>query len=261
MRDTSRIEKKIRKKRIGLIIIILFLIFSIFFILFTQTNFFNVSNVEVNNNENLKEEEIIMASGLLMDNNIFSVDISEMKENLIKHPYIKNVQVERNYPNGIIINIEERKEYTVLYCVGSYILLDSEGVILDITQQKNEKMQDLSQINAMDVNQAYIGEKIILSESEDIDKLLEFLNLSKVIGLYGEISIVEINEDFSINFLLKSGTKVAFGVLDNVKYKLSYIIEIYDEITHEMDLTNEQISKCLIDLTRGEDAIFTIEAN
>ncbi len=259
----SRIEKKVRRKKIGLMFVILLLLSSVFFILFTQTNFFHVSKIDINSNEILTDKEIILASGLIEGENIFMIDISLMEENLNAHPYIKQANVKRHFPNKISVDIDERAEFLKLSYIGSYIYLDDESIILSISlDKKNEKIPEIIGLN---VKNAVVGDKIVLeedgTETTIINQIINFLNLCKIIDLYDNITKVDIDDNFDITFQLKLGTKVAFGDLDNVKYKLSYLVEILDKIGNRMDLSDEDISNGLIDFSQGEDAIFTFSNN
>ncbi|MTI49040.1 cell division protein FtsQ/DivIB [Sporosalibacterium faouarense] len=261
MKKTSKIEKKIRKKKIGLMIVILFLITSVFLILLSQTNIFNISKIQVNNDGILKDNDVILASGIQKGENIFRVDTSTAIESLLLHPYIKEARVDRKFPNRIDINIVERNRHMVLLNVGSYILVDDEGMIIDIAQAKSAFQGDIPQINGLKIKNASIGEKVIIEEDRNIEDIINFLELCNTIDIYSKISEIEVNDDYSINFRFNSGTKVAFGDLNNVKYKLSFVFNIMESLEQRQDFNKEQISKGLIDLTQGEDAIFTFETD
>lgn len=261
MRKTSKIEKKIRKKKIGLMFVILFLITSLFTILFTQTNFFNISKIEVKNNIILESESIRLLSGIKEGENIFTVDTSLIKKSLLSHPYIKNVQVNRSFPNKIVVIIDERTEFFVMSCIGSYLLLDKEGVIIDIAQEIEDFERNFPLLEGLNVNNAIVGKKVAIDGNNFIQEVIDLLELCKAIDLYSSILKIEVKENFDIIFTLNSGTKVAFGDLNNVKYKLSFLVNIMDSLSKREDISQEQISKGLIDLTQGEDAIFTFDTD
>ena len=257
MRKTSKIEKKIKKKKIGLIIVILFFLLSIFFVLFTKTDFFNVTAIEVINNNKLNNDEIIMASGLVKGENIFIINISDLENNLTKLPYIKEVDIKRSLPNKIIMNIKERTDFMIISYIGSFLYLDNEGVLINISITRENK--NIPIINGLQINNPQLGDKLLLNDDENIDDIVNFLKLSNVVGLYDEINEIEFINNKDINFRLETGTTVAFGGLNNVKYKLRFVVEIINKLYESGDLNEDNASRGFIDLTQGEDAVFTLK--
>ncbi len=259
MRKTSKIEKKIKKKKIGLIIVILFFLLSIFFVLFTKTDFFNVTVIEVINNNKLTNDEIIMASGLVRDENIFIINISDLENNLTTLPYIKEADIKRSLPNKIIMNVKERVDFMIISYIGSVLCLDNEGVLINISTTKENK--NIPIINGLQINNPQLGNKLLLNDDENIDDIVNFLKLSDIVGLYEEIDEIEYINNKLINFRLKTGTTVAFGGLNNVKYKLRFVVEILNKLYESGDLNEDNASRGFIDLTQGEDAVFTLKSN
>lgn len=246
----EKVDKQIKKKKLGLVIILLLLFLSTFIILYTQTTFFNVKNVDVIGNSTIEKEKIIMASGLIMGENIFKVNTSLMEDNLLLHPYIKSIEVSRKFPNKIKIDVLERRELSVISYVNSYIYIDEEGIVLNIlSKRKEDKLPILMGLNIEKVN---IGEKIVLNRDKNIDDILNFLDTCKKITLFKKIRKLEFNKDFKVNMYLRQDTEVAIGYLNNVKYKLEFLNSIID------DSKKKNIKYKKIDLSKGDDAIIEL---
>lgn len=259
MRRTSKVDKKIRKKKIGLIIVILFFISSFFFILFTKTEFFNVTKIEVINNNELTIDKVIMASGILIGENTFMINTSLLEDNLATHPYIKEATVKRKFPNRIIMEVTERKHFMTMSYVGSFLHLDNEGVLLNISNSRGN--ENIPLVNGLQITNTELGSELVLNDENNILDIASFFDFSDIVGLYDRIDILEVVDNFDINFQLKTGTRVAFGYFNNVKYKLSFIVKILDKLYERGDLDESNASKGFIDLTQGEDAVFTLESN
>lgn len=247
MKQNSKIDRKIKKKKSGLIFIIILLFASIFFILYTKTSFFYISNIEVLGNEQISEEKFILASGIVTGENIFKINLKSAKENIKLHPYVKDVRVKRKLPNKIVIHIEERKEVAVITHIGSYIYIDNEGIILNILSDKKDDKNII--INNLEIEKAEIGKEIILTHNETRGSILEFIDISTDLGFKDKFHEIFFGENGDIIIYLESGQEVAFGSLDEVKYKLNFLQAILKELE-----SNNQKYKA-IHLDKGNNAI------
>jgi len=249
MEKSSRIERKIRRKKIGLIFILMLLISTITFVLFTRTSLFNLSDITIKGNIVLDKEKIIRASGIPIGENIFKISLKDLEKNLMEHPYIKEVKLNRRLPNKIAVFLDEREEFIVVPYIGTYVYLDNEGIVLNIYSDKKEDR--LPELNGIEVKSVNIGQNIELQGKNTITHFLNIINDCRKIGIIDSVSSFVFDDSFGLTLELKSGTKVAFGDLNNVKYKLSFLLAIME------DLASNQITGGVVDLTKGDKPIFT----
>lgn len=251
IRQTS-IETKVKKKKIGLILIILLFIFIVFFILLTKTEIFNIKTVQIEGNQELDSEKIFMASGIALKENIFKINLKAVRENLLLHPYIKDAKVYRKIPDKILIKIEERSAFLAISYIGSYLYIDNEGYIINMLSSKND---GIPSIEGLSIKEASIGKRLILNDDGiNLSLLLKFANECKNIDLFDKIDVIDISDN-RVNIYLKNRGIVAFGSLNNVEYKLSFLYEILNK------LNQNNINFKLIDLDKAEDAIVVTEDN
>ena len=255
------IEKKVKKKKYGIILIILILIISVFFVLLTQTSFFDVKrdNIILKNSKTLDRDKIIMASGLGLNENIFILDKTAMKKNLLLHPYIKNAKINRLLPNKVIIKIEERMEMYVVPHLGSYIYLDGDGYILDVLVQRKD--ENLPLVHGLSIKSFTKGETIEIDNDIKLEDITNVIESFKDYSFLDKVISLTIVDNKEIDLKLKRGTKVAFGDLNNVQYKLSFLLEIFKELESREDITDEVISKSEIDLTKDGEGVFRYSGN
>lgn len=228
MKKDSKIDRKIKKKKTGLIFIIILLLTSVFFILYTKTSFFHISSIEIFGNEIITDEKLVLASGIMIDENIFKINLKMAKENIMLHPYTKSVKIRRKLPNKILINIDERKEVAVINYIGSYIYIDEEGIILSILSGKKD--EQVIEITGFEMDNPEIGKEIAFKNEKSKKNLLEFINYSKMLGLIDFFDAVNTDENGKLTIYMDTGAKVAFGALDDVKYKLNFLLSILEEL-------------------------------
>ena len=94
---------------------------------------FNLSEVQVLNNEKLSSESIVSLSELNIGENIYKVTKRKLVNKIKQNAYVESVKVERKLPNRIAITIKERKTTFMLEYANSYVYINNQGYILEIS--------------------------------------------------------------------------------------------------------------------------------
>lgn len=218
---STKVDKKLRKSKLNLTYSILFSLFLTIIILFSRTEFFNLKEVIVQGNSVVNDDDIFLASGLEYNVNIFDIKTSNIKFNLLKHPYIKNVVIKRKFPNKIVIIIEERIAKFALVNLNSFLLIDSEGILLNVTNEK----KDLPRIIGLGLKKVEIGNNILLDNKSNIN-ILNFIKKCENKDLINNIEEIDFNDFSNIRILLKNGINFKFGQTTNIEYVLDLIKKV-----------------------------------
>lgn len=107
-------------------------------IMFMMSPLFNVSEVQVLNNEKLSTESIVSLSELNIGENIYKVTKRKLVNRIKQNAYVESVKIERKLPSKIAITIKERKTTFMLEYANSYVYINNQGYILEISEQKLE---------------------------------------------------------------------------------------------------------------------------
>ncbi|MBS4535409.1 FtsQ-type POTRA domain-containing protein [Clostridium sp. D2Q-14] len=247
MTEKVKVDNKLkRKKRLIIIIILIFLISILSILLLTQTTFFNVENIEIKGNSIVKKDEILMASGINEGENIFRISIKKTESSLLKHPYIKEVKINRRFPNKIIIDLVERKDTLAYEINDTYIIMDSEGYVVNILSEFKNKNIPLIK-GDKEIN-AKVSEKIDFEDYSFLEDILYMLSICNQNDFSFNIHNI-LQEKEGIILELNLGTYIAFGRLDDVEYKLRLMNEIIK------DLQDKEIFPEKIYLNKGKNPI------
>lgn len=241
-------QRKRKKKSIGrFLLLVIAIILSYIFVF--KTDVFIVSEIIVEGNKKLKADTIVKASTCNIGENIFRIDIDNGENNLKLIPYVKDSKIKRQLPDKVIIEVEERKEVAVVDYMDYVVYIDKEGYILEIDRDKKEV--ELPKISGLDMVHFEEGSNIYQDNS--MEKLEEFITYSEASKLLSLIDEIDVSNYDSINIQLNNGTLVEFGPLNNVKYKLSFIIEILQDIESK----NMEARKIMFN--KGENPIIVID--
>ena len=175
--------------------------------------------------------------------------VKAREENLNKLPYKKESKVKRKLHKSLIIQVEEREEVAIVPYIGAFIYIDEEGNVLSIKEKKVQG--ELPQIFGIELVDVIPGENLF--DDEDRQAYREFIKLSKQRDLLKLMKCINFSDNNNIDIELIDGIKVAFGPLDNVKYKLSFLYQILK------DLDKKEITAKQILLNKGENPIVVID--
>ncbi len=252
MGNVSRVERKTKKRRFGIIIFLLLFILALFLFVSLKTDLFNITQIQVSGNKKTPEDKIVKASGTIKNENIFKLNIKSIKKNIKSLPYIKEVKIKRELPNKILINVKEREERIMMSYVGSLIYLDEEGYILSIEDEKKEEV--CPELIGPKIRKLELGDNLFDSHDE-FKSIKGFINLSNDINILETFNKIDVSDENNIVVQLKNGTKVVFGDFNNIKYKLSFL----DSILKDMDEKKKNYE--YIYLNKGENPIIVTETD
>ena len=126
-----------RNRLIRKIIIIVLAIIAL--IIFLASDFFDIKEIQVENNEVVSKDEIISLSQINGNKNIFGINTNVIKNNIKQNSYIENITITRRLPNKLIFQIKERKVKYMIQLGDAYIYINNQGYILDISNEKKKK--------------------------------------------------------------------------------------------------------------------------
>lgn len=213
-----------------------------------KSGFFNINNINIEGNSKLSKELILNTSGITKEENIFKVSLSNGENQISNLPYIKAVRIKRRLPKTININVIERTGIAQIKSISTYLILDMEGYILELKDSKTENIPTLTGLN---INNILPGDNIFKNQNgAKIEELIgdedNHIMLSKIYELSYE-------SEENINIILNNGISVAFGPLDNVKYKLRYL----NEILIDIEKNNRAVK--MIMMNKGDHAILVTD--
>ena len=206
---------------------------------------FNIKEINVTGNSKLSKEEIISLSELKTDENTFKVSKKNTKNKVKANAYIENVKIRRKVPDKVEIIVVERVATYMIPFANSYIYINNQGYMLEITSQKAE-MPAIVGISTPE-EELHEGQRLI---SEDLVKLGEVLqimesaNANELVDLITKIDISN-RQDYILT-LEKEKKAIHLGDVSNLSTKMAYVKKILNdekgvegEILVNTDLTNK----------------------
>lgn len=173
-------KKRKRKKKYYLLklLILIAVCIGIYFLL--HSSLFNIQEIKVKGNSHFKTETVQKMSGIKKGDNSFELKMGDIEEKLEQDPYIREAEVKRMLPKGVMISLQERKAQAAVKYDGRYYLLDRSGVVVD----SRKKRPHVTQFLNLHVTKAENGEKLKVKEDAALAKQLELLKTMEEGNLY-----------------------------------------------------------------------------
>lgn len=242
-------NKKIKKKRkINKRIVKFIAILSLFIILVICAMFsplFNIKNIQVNGNELLTKEQIISLSKIQKGQNTFKINKGKTKQNIKENVYIESVKISRKLPSDIIIQIEERKPEYLLEYASSYITIDKNGYILEVSSEKAEL--PILQGTETSTENLTVGNRLCIEDLKKLVIIEKIMQVAKDNELNSIITRINIENEKNIQLIFEEKEITAhLGDDSNLNTKILTIKAILEkvegkqgEIFVNMDLNKE----------------------
>ena len=196
------------------------------------TSRFVVSKIDISGNAEIPNEEILNIMDFVLPVYITDLELTNIREGLLKNPLIKDAEVKINLPDRLNICITERKPVALWFDQSVFHLIDKEGFVV----KYNVKLQEYPQIIA-----AGPGSNKALHDL--IDELREQ-------NIFGQLFAAQLISNRRWNILLKNGLIIKLPE-NNIKEAL---------IALDIVLKNYKSVKSfnIIDLRLAPDKVYAI---
>lgn len=103
-----KLKEARRKKTNRRLVFYVFLFFSLIsIVVYLQSPLSYISEIEVQGNQYVSDEEIIKFTELSNETNIWAIRPDDIAERIVEHRELKEAKIERHFPNRIKINVKE----------------------------------------------------------------------------------------------------------------------------------------------------------
>lgn len=219
-------QNKLRKLVIKIFMILLLLI--ILAIILASSEIFNVKEISVTGTDKLTQNEIISFSNIKIDDNIFKINFGKTKNLIEENPYVEEVFIKRKFPNKIEIEIKERNVKYMLQLAESYIYIDGQGYILEISKDKKEVpillgiFTDLSNIES--------GDRLAKEDLIKLNTVNKIVGTCKNYEIFSLLTKIDITDESNFVLIFETEGKIAYiGDASNLNTRILWTKTILEQ--------------------------------
>lgn len=191
-------------------------------IFFMMSPVFDITEIEVTGNEKISKETIVSLSGISLGDNIYRNKKENIVNNIKQEAYIESVEVKRTLPNKIELQVKERKTTFLLEYASSYLYMNNQGYILEISSQ----MLDLPIITGYTspTEELQVGSRL---NKDDLDRLEVVLKIVEAIdsnGITTKINRIDMSDKQNYTLYMEEEKKVVYlGDASHLSSRMLYI--------------------------------------
>lgn len=228
--DTARRQDKKRTRRTVFYVFLLIFV-SLVFLGVCVAVFLNVETINVNGNEKYSYEDILEHVKINLGDNIYSFDSDEIEENIKQSlPYIGAVEIKRDLPGTVEINIIEENAYYAAYLAGDTYVLSSGLKVLECISDNQDNESGLVPISVNNVRRCFVGKQVEFVNERNLSALSSLYNSFEAVGIQNKIKRVDFTSRFDISFNYDNRFEVYVGDTDNINIKMQFLVGIIDEL-------------------------------
>ena len=158
------------------------------------------------------------------------------------------VKIRRIFPREVEIDILERKDRVLIKHISMYYIINEEGYVL---RETDSNLEALPIVLGLKTDRIELGENLF--SKLELETFEDFIKESHRLDILIKMAIIDMNRVEDMKITLKDGISVAFGPMNNVKYKLRLLKEILDHIE------KNQLSVVKILMNRAEHPIIVTD--
>lgn len=189
-----------------------------------------VRTIDINGAKRVDASEILKKSDIDVNSPLIFIDTLKIKKIIIEQiPLVKEVYIDRNFPNRILINVVERTPRFAVFNFNKYYMVDEEGFLIDVLEKKPSKEFLVIE---------YFGKL----ENVEVGKKLEFMSMYNY-AFFRKIDDLDVSEkkkiknfvvdSKGISIIFNSGLIVFLGNDDKFLHKLKLLPYIYKAAREE----------------------------
>ena len=155
--DAQRRQEKKRARR-TVFYVLLLLFISAIFLAVCVTVFLNVETININGLQKYTYDDVIAHIPIEIGDNIYSFDAEEIEAIITESlPYVGSVEIKRDLPTTIEVNIIEKEPYFAAELAGDTYILSSDLKVLEKLSDTSAKNSDLTMLTLNSVRRCIVG--------------------------------------------------------------------------------------------------------
>lgn len=228
--DAQRRQENKRNRR-KVFYVVLLVAVSVIFLAVCIAVFLNVKTINVNGIEKYSYEEILEYVPIEEGDNIFSFESDVIEENIKRSlPYVGEVEIKRDFPTTVEINIIEKKPYYAAELAGDTYLISSDLKVLDKIDDMSASDTELTVLSLNSVKSCIVGTEMQFVDERTLDALNDLYSTFESECIESKIKSVNIKSRFDIYINYEGRFDVYLGDTDNIEIKTRFLVGIIDEL-------------------------------
>ena len=234
-------RKPKRQIRPGCLISVVALLFA--FIILFLTPIFSIKQVVCEGNSTIKSQDIIAASGIEINKNIFSTNLGEATKKVLQVPYVESVKITRQLPGTVKIAVVEGKVSAYLKWYKKFFGINEKGQTLCVVN-KVSATRKAPVVKGITIKEAcVVGQAVVVNQTSRFETLMKFMKTFNEKGMTADITVFDITEADYISIMHRDKLKIEFGNTKDYDHKFSFVDALLESMGKDVEGELNMISE------------------
>ena len=223
-------QKQARKRQMAIAFISIFVVSLIValvsLVVLCFTVFFDVKQISVSGSEIYSNAEIIKASDITTEDNLFIIREKRVEEKIRQSlPYVDDVKIKRRLPDKVALIITDAKEYAYFEHEGKYYIVSENGYVL---KEQTEAPENVFEIITSGIT-GNVGEKAVFANQNEEKLINELIVLLEAKGI--NIDKIDVTSQLEIKLFVEDRFEVILGDSKYLTEKIAHLSGMIAEIS------------------------------
>ncbi len=218
-------QREARRRRLKVAFIFFLIIALITLAIMCFTVFFPIKRINVSGSEIYTKSQIIKASKLTTDDNLFVVSEDDIESKIRKTlPYVDSVKLKRVLPDAVILTVTDAKEYAYFKTGEKYYIISDNGYVLN---EQTEQPENVFEIVSGGI-EGKLGEKATYkndAEKELVEVLMQSLAEKDI-----NIDQIDVSNILQVTLKVEGRFTVTLGNTDYTQEKIAHLAGMIESI-------------------------------
>lgn len=197
------------------------------------TVFFKITAVEVTGTDRYPNEQLVLATGVEVGDNLLRINKKAISDRLTQYPYIESVEVKRAFPPKVVVTITEATPLAAVGQPGNYVLVSTQGRILETNLTA---VPDGVIAAAGPALEGQAGD-MVAEEQEEYIAMLVYLREAILATGFDKITAVDVTDRLNIVVTYDGRVTIQLGSESNLERKLAMVYTVLED--QEEDFVGE----------------------
>lgn len=216
-------HRRRRRRNLSLYYLLIFVIVIGTGIILSVTVLFNIKEIIVIGDTQYDDSQIINSSKISTGDNLVSTDFKKAEQNILKElVYIDSADIERSFPDKLIINVTASVEFANIENDNNYLVISKSEKILDIATAPRENL-----ITIAGADPAVTEKGSTFSSKDSLkDNLISEILTSLSDCEFTDISKLDLSDTYNPILLYDNRINIELGTQAEMDYKIKYAKEL-----------------------------------
>lgn len=207
-------------------------------------DYFKISQVFIEGNKILSDDEILQKLNDPVSKNIFSYDEDKSLKLLKDQELVKDAKLKKQYPDKLLVSVKEEYPFMKAEFKNKDYTISNTSIVID--ENKEVKDKRLTELKGLR-KKPMLGEKFTNNQN-----VIDFVNSIQTFSYSLDLDEIDLENYDDIGIIIND-IQINFGSLKNYNYKLKLLDSVLK------DIEDKGLRAYTISLDKGKDPVVEID--